>query len=173
MFTLTAKIAHLTFSLINMFYKWNVCRTNSHGGAASLPSTAPWQRSMTARLACAGGWPHLPAPSGCDGDPRPAWWKCCLLIQTKRKKQNSKRDTLIRGEINTQLLCSSICIWPKGSDAARLTLRSHGVRDWTGVTEAVSIHCSDHKQVDSSRLQVPQDKGLCLYMLSQGDPSAA
>lgn len=98
-----------------------------------------------------------------------------LSVDTKEKgkKQNSKRDTLIRGEINKQLLCSSNCIWSIGSDATTLTLRSHGVRDWTGVTEAVGVHCSDHKQVDSSRLQVPQDKGLGLYMFSQGDPSAA
>lgn len=60
-----------------------------------------------------------------------------------------------------------------GSEAPTLTLCSHSIRDWTGVTEAISIHCSDHEQVNSSWLQVLQDKVLCLYMFSQGHPSAA
>lgn len=47
-----------------------------------------------------------------------------------------------------------------------LTLRSDRVGDWTGVAEAVSVHRSDHKEVDGCRLQVLQHKGLCLYMLS-------
>ena len=47
-----------------------------------------------------------------------------------------------------------------------LTLCSDRVRDRTGVAEAVSIHRSDHEEVDSRRLQVPQYKGLCLYVLS-------
>ena len=47
-----------------------------------------------------------------------------------------------------------------------LTLCSDRIRDCTGVTEAISIHCSDHEEVDSCRLQVPQDKGLCFHMLS-------
>ena len=54
----------------------------------------------------------------------------------------------------------------KSNEKLKLTLCSDGVGDWAGVAEAVSIHRSDHKEVDSRRLQVPQHKGLGIYMLS-------
>lgn len=53
------------------------------------------------------------------------------------------------------------------------TLCSDRVRDWTGVAEAIGIHRSDHEEVDSRRLQVPQYEGLCLYVLGESHPSAA
>lgn len=65
---------------------------------------------------------------------------------------------------NTELKLTSeviISVLHKGffffllNEKLTLTLCSDRVRDWTGVTEAISIHCSDHKEVDSSRLQVP------------------
>lgn len=54
-----------------------------------------------------------------------------------------------------------------------LTLCSDGVGDGTGVADAVRVHRSDHEQVDGSRLQALQHKGVCLHMLHQGHPSAA
>lgn len=54
-----------------------------------------------------------------------------------------------------------------------LTLCSDRVRDWTGITEAISVDCSDHEEIDSSRLQVSQDEGLRLNMLCHGHPSAS
>lgn len=54
-----------------------------------------------------------------------------------------------------------------------LTLCSDRVGDGTGVADAVRVRSSNHEQVDGSRLQVPQHKGVCLHVLHQGHPSAA
>lgn len=138
---------------------------------------------MTGQLVCECGWLHLPAPSGCDGDPLPAWWRCCLLVPQGKRTLNSN-DELKRTYSVTKLqqtcsfctlngICSTQTEVETEIEKATLTLCSDGVRDWTGVTETISIHCSDHKEVDSSRLQVPQDKGLGLHMLSKSHPSVA